>query len=468
LKENLFKAEQEYIKAIKNSETGALVSHESDGSYMVGYATMNAPKFVPKLGWSLIVKDDEAEVMAVFHRAQKIFYFVFGCVLVLAVFGSFWFSNDLSRRLSDLAVKLNQGSVEVASAAGSINTSSIELSEAATEQASAIQQTAASIDEVSAMVKKSADNATQSQKVSQSSREAAEGGQQAVTEMMHSIAEISQSNAAIMNQVEEGNRQISEIVKVIAEIGNKTKVINDIVFQTKLLSFNASVEAARAGEHGKGFAVVAEEVGNLAQMSGNAAKEISAMLEGSIQKVEGIVSETKSKVEKLVVDAKGKVESGTTVAKKCGESLSNILSTVQEVDGMVSEIASASNEQAQGVAEINKAMNQLDQVTQKNTSVAQQAATSSIQLTSQSTELRNMVQDLFYLVSGSTEGSSGAGKMSTKPEVSSYRVGNVVSMLPKKKTSEDSERPLKKAVGAGFEDSPSSLPSKDDPRFEDV
>lgn len=102
--------------------------------------------------------------------------------------------------------------------------------------------------------------------------------------MIHSITEISESNDRIMSQVADGNRKISEIVQVISEIGNKTKVINDIVFQTKLLSFNASVEAARAGEHGKGFAVVAEEVGNLAQMSGNAAKEISDMLNGSVSR----------------------------------------------------------------------------------------------------------------------------------------------------------------------------------------
>jgi hypothetical protein len=93
------------------------------------------------------------------------------------------------------------------------------------------------------------------------------------------IMEIQETNKKLVDDVLEGNRKISEIVELVKEIGNKTKVINDIVFQTKLLSFNASVEAARAGEHGKGFAVVAEEVGNLASMSGQASKEISALLE---------------------------------------------------------------------------------------------------------------------------------------------------------------------------------------------
>lgn len=119
--------------------------------------------------------------------------------------------------------------------------------------------------------------------------------------MLNSIDEISQSNDSIADQTRQNNEKINEIVKLISDIGNKTKVINEIVFQTKLLSFNASVEAVRVGEYGKGFAVVAEEVGNLAnKMSGNAAKEISSLLDESQRKTAQIVKETESKVDELI------------------------------------------------------------------------------------------------------------------------------------------------------------------------
>ena len=120
-----------------------------------------------------------------------------------------------------------------------------------------------------------------------------------------------------MGQVETGNLKIAEIIKMIEEISQKTRVINDIVFQTKLLTFNASVEAAREGEHGKGFALIAEEIGNLAQMSGNAATEISALLETSVQKVDQIISESKSSVGQSVQEGKQKVMFGTDIARRC-------------------------------------------------------------------------------------------------------------------------------------------------------
>jgi methyl-accepting chemotaxis protein len=377
------------------------------------------------------------------------------------------FASSLAGTFQDLADRLGKGAGEVASASKMISDAGSELSAAATQQAAALQETVSSVDEVNSMVNKSADNARRSQEVAGTSEGTAARGKETVEQMIRSIEDISRSNTEIMAQIETSNREISEIVKVIAEIGNKTKVINDIVFQTKLLSFNASVEAARAGEHGKGFAVVAEEVGNLAQMSGNAAKEISSMLEGSIQKVEGIVNDTKTKVERLVATGKEKVESGTQTAKRCGQVLDEIVGSVSEVKQMVGEIAQASQEQSQGVNEITKAMQQLDQVTQQNAAAAQQSASASEQLTSNAEGLRQMVQTLLVTVHGTTAAPAAAPEAAERrPAAKAAKAGSsggkVVQIHAKAKPASTPAQPaLKAAAGAG-------VPAASDARFEDV
>ena len=320
---------------------------------------------------------------------------IFGLGLAIVILRAV--GNSINQVIANLSDNSNQVTV----AAQQIASSSEELSQAATEQASSLEETAASIEEMNSMIQKNAENAKRTSDLSNSSHQKAEKGKVVVQDMIKAIDDISSSNANIMHQIDDSNEKIADIVKVIAEIGNKTKVINDIVFQTKLLSFNASVEAARAGEHGKGFAVVAEEVGNLAAMSGNAAEEISAMLNGSIQKVEGIVNETKQKVGHLILDGKSKVEIGSNIAKQCGEVLNEIVENVSDVTQMANEISTACQEQALGVQEITKAMNQLDQVTQTNASTSEEAASAAEELSSQSESLRSTVDVLVQEIKGS-------------------------------------------------------------------
>lgn len=221
-----------------------------------------------------------------------------------------------------------------------------------------------------------------------------------VNHMIDAIGDINNSNQGIMSQIDETNKEIEKIVHIINEIGNKTKVINDIVFQTKLLSFNASVEAARAGEHGKGFSVVAEEVGNLANMSGKAAQEITQMLESSIKTVENIAKDSKEKIGVLLSASKTKVETGVGIAKESEQVLHEIVDSVASVTKMISDISHASNEQAQGVQEINKAVAQLDQVTQQNTQGAAHAANAASELAQEAEELNNLVLKLKKLIDG--------------------------------------------------------------------
>lgn len=300
---------------------------------------------------------------------------------------------DASNSILNVSTSVNSSAIDVAS-------SSQAIANAATEQAASLAETATSLEQITSMIAKASDNANSTATSSSESKDKAEQGKEAVDQMLSSMDEISQSNEAILNQINESNQQMSEIVKVIQEIGNRTKVINEIVFQTKLLSFNASVEAARAGDHGKGFAVVAEEVGNLAQMSGNAAKEISEMLEGSISRVEGIVRETQQKVEVLVESGKTKVETGVQVAKQCSETLTEIVQKVSQMSDLSQEISQATKEQSLGVAEINKAMSQLDSVTQQNASASEKSAGSADQLSNQAIALRNSINELMNVIKG--------------------------------------------------------------------
>ncbi|RYZ58311.1 MAG: methyl-accepting chemotaxis protein, partial [Proteobacteria bacterium] len=297
-----------------------------------------------------------------------------GLILAIVVLRS------VNRAIGQVINGLNESSTQVTSAALEIASSSQELSQGATEQASSLEETSAAVEEMNSMVQRTADNAQQSNETARVSGDSANRGKRVVEEMKAAMVEIDQSTTGLLNAVNQGSKGLEDVVKLIAEIGEKTKVINDIVFQTKLLSFNASVEAARAGEHGKGFAVVAEEVGNLAQMSGNAAKEISSMLESSVKRVQAIVSETQTGVESLAADSKIKVALGKKVAMECGEVLDDIVGKVTIVSQMSHSISTASDEQARGISEITKAVTQLDQMTQQNAAVSEQTASAAEEL----------------------------------------------------------------------------------------
>lgn len=334
------------------------------------------------------------------HSTNQLVFFIslFGVVIGLVI--GYFFSTFISNTISTVAQTLASNADQVTSASNQIASSSEELSQTATEQATSLEETAASLEEITSMINQTSGRVDATAASSQESHQQAEEGRAAVEQMLSSMNEISQSNEAILAQVNEGNRQMTEIGKVIREIGNKTKVINEIVFQTKLLSFNASVEAARAGEHGKGFAVVAEEVGNLAQMSGNAAKEISEMLDGSILKVEGIVEETKTKVESLVLKGKEKVDNGVVVAKQCSSVLDQIVDNVSKVSDLSRETSQANKEQAMGINEINKAMSQLDMSTQQNAAASEEAASAAEELSAQASSLKAVADELISVING--------------------------------------------------------------------
>ena len=256
--------------------------------------------------------------------------------------------NGLVTTLHDIIAEVNTGSGQIDSGAGQIAGASQSLAQGASEQASSLEQISASVEQMSGMTKQNAENARQANSLADESKRSADRGQEEMAKMSKAVNEIKQSSA--------------EISKII-------KVIDEIAFQTNLLALNAAVEAARAGEAGKGFAVVAEEVRNLAQRSAEAAKNTSAMIEESTKRA----------------------DSGVEIATRVGQALEEIAQSTNKVSTLLSEIASASGEQATGISQINQGVSQLDQVTQQNAGNSEELASSAEEMSSQVASLRELV-----------------------------------------------------------------------------
>ncbi|HAR42869.1 MAG TPA: hypothetical protein DCS07_09615 [Bdellovibrionales bacterium] len=335
--------------------------------------------------------------------ARMALYVLFGIstfAVLITVLVSHRIGMRIADKLASMASALGEEAESLATVAEEIRVTSASSHKDVADQAVAIQETSAAIEEISAMVGRNAENAQKSHQVSCKSQEAATEGSTVVAQMSEAMSQINSSNAEILQEISSSEQENKQIVDLINEISAKTEVINAIVFQTKLLSFNASVEAARAGENGKGFSVVAEEVGNLASMSGGAAKEISTILQNSVQRVEGISKNTRERVEKVLTGSREKVDRGSVIAKRCAEVLNVIVEDVTGVNTMMTEISDASKEQAKGIGEMTKAVGELDRVAHRSADSAQTAAQAAARLASRAENLRLMVQDLTILVHG--------------------------------------------------------------------
>lgn len=259
--------------------------------------------------------------------------------------------NKLIDELNEIFLDINNAADQVAAGSSQVSDGGQELSQGSTEQASSIEELTASIEEIAAQTKQNAVNANQANELATKAKDNAVQGNEQMKQMQRSMDDINESS--------------SNTFKII-------KVIDDIAFQTNILALNAAVEAARAGQHGKGFAVVAEEVRNLAGKSANAAKETAALIEGTIKKV----------------------DAGTKIANNTADALKSIVEEVNKAATLVGEIAVASNEQATGVAQINKGIEQVSQVIQTNSATAEESAAASEELSSQAELLKEMIGKL--------------------------------------------------------------------------
>ncbi len=321
-------------------------------------------------------------------------------LIILIVFGGISFRTSLVENLKNISEQLRESTETIKETSHNVAVTSDFLSESSTEQNASIQSTSQAVHQISSMTSINKNNVNISTKNARDSQDMIIEGKTAISNLLISINNISNSNEKMITQIHKSDSEFGEVVNLIKEIDTKTKVINDIVFQTKLLSFNASVEAARAGEHGKGFAVVAEEIGNLAVMSGTAAHEISNLLNNSITRVNDIVKNSQESMVKLVNIGKLTITDGTRNANNCHDIFDKISNESNQICTMLEEINSGTNEQSKGIEEVNKSMHLLNDVANKGEKIAQDSLQMSNKLNEQSGSLGQIVNELVVMIGG--------------------------------------------------------------------
>jgi methyl-accepting chemotaxis protein len=312
----------------------------------------------PAMQWTVVAAVSKNDILGSVNRMQMLFIIFGVCMagfsLVMAVLISLRIVGPINRAIDGLGESANQ----VSSAAGQLSSASQSLAEGASRQSAGIEETSSSLEEMASMTKQNADNSNQANVMMGDTSRIVDEANIAMTELTES-----------MNDISTASEQTAKIIKTIDEIA----------FQTNLLALNAAVEAARAGEAGAGFAVVADEVRNLAMRAADAAKNTETLIAETVKKIKNgsdIVSKSN--------DAFGKVAVG---AKKVGE--------------LISEIAVASQQQAQGVHQITKAVADMDTVVQNNAANAEQSAAGAEEMSAQAEQMKGYVGELITLVGGS-------------------------------------------------------------------
>jgi methyl-accepting chemotaxis protein len=288
--------------------------------------------------------------------------------------------KDMNDSLKNIVGEVRIGTDMIATASGEIAAGNLDLSSRTEQQAASLEETASSMEEMTSTVKQNAENARQANQLAQTASAVATQGGEVVSQVV-----------GTMNAINDSAKKIVDIISVI----------DGIAFQTNILALNAAVEAARAGEQGRGFAVVAAEVRNLAQRSAGAAKEIKTLIGDSVEKV----------------------DAGSKLVEKAGATMVDVVSSVKRVSDIIHEITAASNEQTTGIEQINQAITQMDQVTQQNAALVEEAAAAAGSMQEQATNLVQAVSmfktDNGHLAAAPAKQQNARADAAAKPRVTS-------------------------------------------------
>ena len=349
------------IKALKGMESisGSMTEGQSGVEDYVFRGISKICGYAPvKLaGWSVGLTIPYKEFLAPVRTIRDVVMVVVVISLIITFVIYYLFARSISVPITRTINDLTVGADQINSASNQVSAASQSLAEGTSEQAASLEEASSSMEQIASMSQQNADNASQTNMLFKEVNATTDKGVQAMKHMAEAIDEIKRSS--------------EETAKII-------KVIDEIAFQTNLLALNAAVEAARAGEAGKGFAVVAEEVKNLAQRSADAAKQTAELIEGS----------------------RKNADVGVKVTEEVAKSLDEIAINVKKAVDLMGEVAAASQEQAQGVEQINTAIAQMDQVTQQNAANAEESASASEELSSQAEQLKDIVEELMALIGG--------------------------------------------------------------------
>jgi methyl-accepting chemotaxis protein len=348
---------EQIAKAIMAGETGAGYYTYRGDEKIAGYAPVLMTK------WCVVASEPMDELRVPIRALQEQMAVIGGIILLVIAVAVFLLGRRITNPIARAAECLSEASDQVASASGQVSSASQELAEGASEQAAAIEETSSSLEEMSSMTKQNAANANEANNL-----------------MAESSRVVSKAN----NSMGELTVSIAEISKASEETSKIIKSIDEIAFQTNLLALNAAVEAARAGDAGAGFAVVADEVRNLAMRAADAAKNTANLIEGTVKKI----------------------NEGSEIVRKTSTEFLQVAASAEKMRGLVGEIAAASNEQAQGIEQINRAVSEMDKVVQQNAANAEESASSSEEMNAQAAHMKGFIEDLVTIVGGTAKGAA--------------------------------------------------------------